>query len=68
MSKLPEPETLLELGLAALAGVLVGGLVVLAGGRAAGDLQRHQRDAEAPPVPGRVPPERHQHIAAVAPR
>jgi hypothetical protein len=68
MSKLPEPEALLELGLVALAGMLVGGLVLLAGGRAAGDLWRHQRHAEAPPAPGHVPAERHQHIAAVAPR
>ena len=68
MNKLPEPETLLEVGLVALAGMLVGGLVVLAVGRAAGDLRRHQRHAEAPPVPGHVPPERHQHVAAVAPR
>jgi len=68
MTDLPDAETLLEVGLVVLAGLLAGGAFVLAGGRAAGDAGHRRRRRERPPLAGSVPAERHQHVGAVAPR
>lgn len=67
-ARLPDRETLLEVGLAAAAGLLLAGLGVLLAGRLKGAAKRRQRRSEGPPAPGSVPDERHQHTAAVSAR
>lgn len=61
-------ETLLEVGLVALGGLLVTGLLVLLSGKLTGALKRALRRAKGVPQPGSVPPERHIHVKLVAPR
>jgi hypothetical protein len=59
---LRDPETLVKAGVVLFAAVLLGGIAVLFFGQAAGGTARGRRHAEAPPAPGQVPPERHQHV------
>jgi hypothetical protein len=66
--RMPDQETLLEIGVAVVGSLLLGGLAILLFGRAAGGMRRSQRHAQAPPSPGEVPAERHQHTASVSAR
>ncbi|HET7621892.1 MAG TPA: hypothetical protein VFK39_08320 [Gemmatimonadaceae bacterium] len=59
---------MLEVGLAAAVGLLLGGVAVLLFGSAAGSARRRSRRHESPPAPGSVPRERHQNIATVSAR
>jgi hypothetical protein len=68
MSKLPDAEALLEIGVIACVGTLLGGLALLIGGRLVGDVGRGRRHTEPPPDAGSVMAERRQHIASVSPR
>ena len=65
---LPEPETYLEIGLAALGGMLLVALAIQIVGRALGRAQHGARRRQPPPAMGSVPPERHQNIATVSAR
>ena len=68
MSRLTEPERLLEAGLLGAGLLLAGAIAVLGFGslfEAAGRRRRHARDA---PAAGSIPPERHQNIAVLPPR
>ncbi len=57
---------LVEIGLAALGGMLAAGLGVSLAGRVAGSAVRGRRRAARPPSPGTVPPDRHRNISNVA--
>ena len=57
-------ESLLEVGRAAIALMLVGGLVVLLFGRLKGRAEAAWRRAKRPPAPGTIPPCRHRGVAA----
>ena len=61
-----EPETVLEVGFAALALGFLAGLGVLIGGRLGGETQRRRRDREPTPRAGSIPAERHQQLSASA--
>lgn len=61
-------SVLLEAGLAIALGLLALGVGVLALGGIAGGARRTRRRNEAPPAPGRVPDERHQHTSTVSSR
>ena len=68
MSRLPEPEHLLEAGLLGAGLLLAGAIAVLGFGsafEAAGRRRRYARDA---PAAGTIPPERHQNIFGAPPR
>jgi hypothetical protein len=68
MSRLPEPERLLEVGLLGAGLLLAAACAALAYGRVAevaGSRRRHGRE---PPVAGVIPPERHRNIAVVPAR
>ncbi len=66
--RIPDQEMLLEIGMAVVGSLLLGGLAILLFGRAAGGVRRRNRHAEAPPSSGAVPVERHQHISSVSAR
>ena len=61
-------ETVLEIGLAMFAGLLLGGSAVLLFGRGVGGLRRVRGKAQGAPAAGSLPPQRHQNIAANPPR
>lgn len=63
-----DKETWIEVGLALFAAMVLGGLGILAGGRAAGDVQRGRRRRAGPPAPGAVPAERQQARGVISPR
>ncbi|HZQ36749.1 MAG TPA: hypothetical protein VFD32_12505 [Dehalococcoidia bacterium] len=68
MSRLPEPEHVLEAGLLGAGLLLAGAIAVLGFGSAfaaAGRRRRHARDA---PAAGTIPPERHRNIAVLPAR
>jgi hypothetical protein len=60
----PDTEALLEMGLAASAALLLGGLGVLLGGRLAGQARRGRRHGAAPPARGSVAAQRHRNVTA----
>jgi hypothetical protein len=66
--RLPDQETLLEIGLVTFLGAMLGGLAMLLYDGAVGGARRGNRRRLAPPEPGSVPDERHQHIASAPPR
>jgi hypothetical protein len=66
--RLPDQETLLEIGLVTFLGATLSGLAMLLYGGVVGGARRDRRHRLGPPEPGSVPDERHQHIAAVPPR
>lgn len=65
---LPQRETIFEIGLAAFAASLAGGLGAIVFGRLLGATVRKARHDERAPEPGSVPPERHRNIGNVAAR
>ncbi len=66
--RIPDQETLLEIGMAVVGSLLLGGLAILLFGRTVGGVRRRNRHAAAAPSSGAVPAERHQHTAAVSAR
>jgi hypothetical protein len=66
--RLPDHETWLEVGLAALGLGVLAGLIALLVGRLGGDAGRGARRAEQSPSAGSVPDQRHQNIAGPSPR
>lgn len=64
--RLPDRETLLEVGPVVSGGALPAGVWALVLGRTTGGVLSSRRPAEAPPSPGSVPPERRQNIIVVA--
>ncbi len=65
---LPEPETYLELGMAAFALTIAGAAVALLFGRLAGGLDNGRKRATAAPGSGQISDERHQHVGTSSPR
>ena len=65
---LSEEELLLEVGIALLGLLLLGGLVAVLLGRAAGTAGERWRHAKGPPESGSVPSYRHQSIGTVSTR
>ena len=65
---IPDHETLLEIGMVAFVGLLLSLLGVLAASWAVGSAKRSRRRHEGPPDADTVSNERHQHVAAAAPR
>ena len=68
MTRLPDHESWLEVGLMMLGLGVLGGLGALVVGRVVGDVRRGGRHAEGSPSPGAVSDERHQNIAGPSPR
>ena len=66
--RLPDQETLLEIGLVTSLGAMLGGLAMLLYDGVVGGARRDKRRRLGPPEPGSVPDERHQHIASAPPR
>jgi hypothetical protein len=54
--------SIVEIGFVLLGAALIGLLAILLFGRLAGGATRARRHAQAPPLPGSVPPERHTNI------
>jgi hypothetical protein len=66
--QLPDTEALLEIGFAVSGALLLGGLGVLALGRAVEHAGRERRHRAAPPARGSVPAHRHHNVVANSPR
>ncbi len=61
-------ETIIEIGFAVFAALLLAALGVLLGGRSAGGASHSRGNDAPPPTPGAIPPERHQARGMVSPR
>jgi hypothetical protein len=61
-------ESMLEVGLVVLFGLMVGAVGILVGGRVVGSVQRLRRHGEPPPSRGEIPVTRHKGTAVVAAR
>jgi hypothetical protein len=68
MARLPPAVRALEISLLVALGLLLGGVGVVLFGRLAGGAHRGRREREAPPTPGSIPGERHEHTGAVSAR
>lgn len=68
MDWLSDRETLLEIGIVVFMGLIVGGLVMLAGGQVFERVSSAIGNRSAPPNRGKVPPSRHRGTASAAPR
>ena len=64
----PKHETLLEIGIAVFAGLLVTLLAFMLSAWRAGSGQRAERENEAPPRAESIPHERHQQTSVASPR
>ena len=61
-------ETVIEVGFAVFVALLLAAIGVVLGGRSAGGMRRGREKQAAPPVPGKVPPQRHQARGMISPR